>query len=63
MTATTFATDQANGKLMGVCSGLARSTGFDVTLVRVLAVVTTVCLTGITIPLYLAAGLIAPKRA
>jgi phage shock protein PspC (stress-responsive transcriptional regulator) len=62
MTATTFATDKANGKLMGVCSGLARSTGFDVTLVRVLTVVTTVCLTGITIPLYIAAALLAPKQ-
>jgi phage shock protein PspC (stress-responsive transcriptional regulator) len=48
---------------MGVCSGLARSSGVDVTLVRVLAVITTVCLTGITIPLYIAAGLIAPPRA
>jgi phage shock protein C len=63
MTATTFATDKANGKLMGVCSGLARSSGVDVTLVRVLAVITTVCLTGITIPLYLVAGLVAPQRA
>ena len=63
MTATTFATDKANAKMMGVCSGLARSTGFDVTVVRVLAVITTVCLTGITIPLYIAAGLIAPKAA
>ena len=62
MTATTFATDKANGKLMGVCSGLARSSGVDVTLVRVLAVVTTVCLTGITIPLYLVAALVAPQR-
>ena len=58
-----FAIDKANGKLMGVCSGLARASGFDVTLVRVLAVVTTLCLTGITIPLYIAAGLIAPPRA
>ena len=63
MNAATFATDKANGKLMGVCSGLARSTGFDVTLVRVLTVVTTVCLTGITIPLYIAAALLAPKQA
>jgi phage shock protein PspC (stress-responsive transcriptional regulator) len=62
MTATTFATDKANGKLMGVCSGLARSSGVDVTLVRVLTVITTVCLTGLTIPLYIAAALLAPKQ-
>ena len=58
-----FAIDKANGKLMGVCSGLAASTGFDVTMVRLLVVVTTVCLTGLTIPFYVAAGLIAPRRS
>ncbi|HEY0148085.1 MAG TPA: PspC domain-containing protein [Allosphingosinicella sp.] len=58
-----FAIDKANGKLMGVCSGLARSTGFDVTLVRVLVVAVTLCLTGLTIPLYIAAGLIAPAQS
>ncbi|HEX9955475.1 MAG TPA: PspC domain-containing protein [Allosphingosinicella sp.] len=58
----TFTLDKANGKLMGVCSGLADSTGFDVTLVRLLVVVATLCLTGMTIPLYIAAGLIAPAR-
>ena len=58
----TFTLDKANAKLMGVCSGLADSTGFDVTLVRLLMVVVTLCLTGMTIPLYIAAGLIAPAR-
>jgi len=59
---TDFATDKANGKMMGVCAGLARSTGLDVTLVRVLAVVTTICLTGLTVPVYLVAGFVAPDR-
>ncbi|HEY7809854.1 MAG TPA: PspC domain-containing protein [Allosphingosinicella sp.] len=58
----TFTLDKANGKLMGVCAGLADSTGFDVTLVRLLLVAVTLCLTGMTIPLYIAAGLIAPAR-
>jgi phage shock protein C len=57
-----YALDKANSKLMGVCSGLARSTGIDVTLVRVLVVLTTVLVSGLTIPVYLAAGLVAPAR-
>ncbi len=58
----TYALDKANGKLMGVCAGLARSTGLDVTIVRIAAVVTTLCLTGLTIPIYIVAGLVAPAR-
>jgi phage shock protein C len=58
----TFATDKANGKIMGVCAGLARSTGLDLTLVRVLTVVVTLCLTGLTIPVYVVAGLVAPNQ-
>jgi phage shock protein C len=58
----TFTLNKANGKLMGVCAGLADSTGFDVTVVRLLLVAVTLCLTGMTIPLYIAAGLIAPAR-
>jgi phage shock protein C len=49
--------------MMGVCSGLARATGMDVTVVRIAVVAVTLCLTGLTIPLYLAAGLIAPAQA
>ncbi len=59
---TAFAIDRANGKLSGVCAGLARATGFDVTLVRVLAVAATFLVTGLTIPLYIAAALVAPQR-
>lgn len=59
----TYALDKLNGKLMGVCAGLARSTGLDVTIVRIAAVVTTLCLTGLTIPVYIVAGLVAPARA
>ncbi len=59
---TAFAIDKANAKLSGVCAGLARATGFDVTLVRVLAVAATLLVTGLTIPLYIAAALVAPQR-
>ena len=57
-----FALDKANGKLMGVCAGLARSTGADATLIRLLALVSVLALGGLAIPIYLAAGLIAPAR-
>ena len=59
---TAFALDKANAKMMGVCSGLARSTGLDATLVRVLAVASLFVVGGLTIPLYLVAGLVAPAR-
>lgn len=57
-----YALDKPNGKLMGVCAGIARSTGIDVTIVRIAAVVATLCLTGLTIPVYFVAGLVAPDR-
>ena len=59
---TAFTVDKANGRMMGVCAGLARSTGVDVTLVRIVAVAVTLCLTGLTIPLYLVAGFVAPSQ-
>ena len=59
---TTFALDKPNAKLMGVCAGLARSTGADLTLVRVLAVVSIFIVGGMTIPVYFVAGLVAPAR-
>ena len=46
---------------MGVCAGLARTTGADPTLIRIGAVALTVLVSGLTIPLYFIAGLVAPK--
>ena len=57
-----FALDKSNGRIMGVCSGLSRSTGIDLTLIRVVAVLVTLAVSGITLPLYLIAGLVAPQR-
>lgn len=56
-----FALDKTDGKLMGVCAGLARSTGADLTLIRMLAVVSIFALGGVVIPLYLLTGLVAPQ--
>jgi phage shock protein C len=58
----TFALDKTNSKMMGVCSGLARSSGIDATLLRVLAVASIFVLGGLTVPLYFVAGLVAPAR-
>ena len=57
-----FALDKANGRLMGVCAGLARSSGADATLIRVLALLSILVLGFLTIPAYIAAGLVAPSR-
>ena len=58
-----FALDKPNSRFLGVCSGIARRFDWDVTWVRVTAVVLT--LTGIFsfLPiLYLAIGWLAPQN-
>lgn len=54
-----FRLDKRDGKLMGVCAGLANYTGVDAVWIRLGVVVVTLVLTGLTIPVYIAAGLIA----
>ena len=58
-----YALDKTNAKLLGVCSGLARTTGWDPTIVRVAAVAATLLLLGpVMIVLYLATALVAEAR-
>jgi phage shock protein PspC (stress-responsive transcriptional regulator) len=57
-----FTLDKANGKMMGVCAGLADSTGADATLIRLAAILSLFVLGPLTILLYLVAGCIAPQR-
>ncbi len=59
---TKFYLDKANRKMMGVCSGIADYTGIDVLWVRVIAVVTTIAISPITLPAYLAIGLLASPK-
>ena len=60
---TKFYLDKRNGKLMGVCSGLADYTGLDVTLLRLFVVLLTCLALGpIMIVAYLALGWIANDR-
>ena len=58
-----FLLDRPNGKVMGVCAGLARMSGADVTILRLATVLSLFLLGPLTILLYLVAGWVAPERA
>ncbi len=58
-----FTLDKANGKIMGVCAGLAEATGADATLIRLAVLLSAFVLGLVAILLYLAAACIAPERA
>jgi phage shock protein C len=57
-----FVLDKANGKMMGVCAGLADATGADATLIRLAAVISLLVLGPVAILLYLVVGWVAPER-
>ena len=55
-----YAIDKSEGKILGVCAGLARSTGWDPTLIRVGTVALTLFLLGpVAILVYFLAGWLA----
>jgi phage shock protein C len=58
-----FALDRSNAKAMGVCAGIARTSGADVTIVRLIMVASLFVLGPITVLLYVVAGCIAPDQA
>jgi phage shock protein C len=58
-----YALDRSEAKMLGVCAGLARTTGWDPTVVRLGAVLATLLLLGpIGIILYLVTALVAESR-
>ena len=58
-----YALDKQEAKMLGVCAGLARSTGWDPTMVRVGAVLATLFLLGpIAVLLYLVVAMVADAR-
>lgn len=58
-----YALDKSNAKLLGVCAGLSRATGWDPLLVRVGAVASTLLLLGpIAILLYIVTAFLAEAR-
>lgn len=56
---TQFTLDKTNGKVLGVCSGLARSIDYDPLFIRGLAVLALVLLGPVTILAYLLTGWLA----
>lgn len=54
-----FRLDKHDGKVFGVCAGLANYTGIDAVWIRIGLVAATLLLTGLTIPVYIATALIA----
>ena len=59
---TSFYLDKRNGKVMGVCAGLADYTGFDVTLIRILFILALFMGAGALLPVYFIAGWIAQDK-
>ena len=58
-TRTRFYKDKRNGKVMGVCAGIADYTGLDVTIVRIAFVVALLMSSFSILPVYFIAGWIA----
>ena len=59
---TRFYRDKRNGKLMGVCAGIADYTGFDVALVRIGFLAAVFMSGGSVLPFYFIAGWVAPTK-
>ncbi len=59
---TRFYRDKQNGKLMGVCAGIADYTGFDVALVRICFLAAVFMSGGSVLPFYVIAGWVAPTK-
>lgn len=59
---TRFYRDKQNGKMMGVCAGIADYTGFDVALVRICFLAAIFMSGGSVLPFYFIAGWVAPTK-
>lgn len=59
---TRFYRDKRNGKLLGVCAGIADYTGFDVTLVRICFLAAIFMSGGSILPFYFIAGFVSPTK-
>jgi len=56
---TPYSRDRVNGKVLGVCAGLARAIDYDPTLIRMLAILALMLLGPFTILAYLLTGWLA----
>ena len=57
-----FRLDKANGKIMGVCAGLANYTGIETVWIRVAFVAASLLGMGSPVLIYLVIGLIADRQ-
>ncbi len=59
---TRFYRDKQNGKILGVCAGIADYTGFDVALVRICFLAAMFISGGSILPFYFIAGWVSPTK-
>ena len=59
---TRFYRDKRNGKIMGVCAGIADYTGFDVSLIRVAMLAALFMSGGSILPFYFIMGWVSPTK-
>lgn len=59
---TRFYKDKRNGKIFGICAGIADYTGFDINLVRVCMVAAVFLSSGSILPFYFIAAFITPDK-
>jgi len=59
---TRFYRDKVNGKVFGVCAGIADYTGFDVSLVRVCFLAAMFMSGGSVLPFYFIAAMVTPTK-
>ena len=59
---TRFYRDKRNGKIMGVCAGIADYTGFDVSIIRICMLAAFFLSSGSILPIYFITGWIAPDK-
>lgn len=59
---TRFYRDKRNGKLFGVCAGIADYTGFDVSLVRICFLAAIFMSGGGVLPFYIIAAMVSPTK-
>jgi phage shock protein C len=59
---TKFYRDKVNGKILGICAGIADYTGFDVSLVRVCFLATIFMSGGSVLPFYVIAAMVTPAK-
>jgi phage shock protein C len=57
-----FYRDRRNGKLMGVCAGIADYFGWNVTLVRILVIIAFLWFNVLTLVIYFALGMLLPVK-